>query len=72
MLTVSKDGSWRLFDTDIEYSKGQDPYLLKKGDVKMLNVKTQDHPCVAAISSNGLVAAVACLNNITVFSTSTG
>lgn len=28
MATVSKDGTWRLWDTDVEYKKQQDPYLL--------------------------------------------
>lgn len=28
MATVSKDGTWRLWNTDVEYKKQQDPYLL--------------------------------------------
>ncbi|XP_072303096.1 transducin beta-like protein 2 [Eucyclogobius newberryi] len=29
MATVSKDGTWKLWNTDVEYRKQQDPYLLK-------------------------------------------
>lgn len=29
MATVSKDGTWKLWDTNVEYQKKQDPYLLK-------------------------------------------
>ncbi|XP_076017569.1 transducin beta-like protein 2 [Genypterus blacodes] len=29
MVTVSKDGTWKLWNTDVEYKKQQDPYLLK-------------------------------------------
>lgn len=29
MATVSKDGTWKLWDTDVEYKKQQDPYLLR-------------------------------------------
>ncbi|KAJ1530546.1 hypothetical protein ONE63_005434 [Megalurothrips usitatus] len=29
--TISKDGSWRVFDIKIEYRKGEDPHLLKTG-----------------------------------------
>ncbi|XP_060765491.1 transducin beta-like protein 2 [Neoarius graeffei] len=29
MVTVSKDCTWKLWDTDVEYKKQQDPYLLR-------------------------------------------
>lgn len=29
MASVSKDGTWRFWDTNVEYQKKQDPYLLK-------------------------------------------
>lgn len=29
MVSVSKDGTWKLWNTDVEYKKQQDPYLLK-------------------------------------------
>lgn len=29
MATVSKDGTWRFWDTNVEYQKKQDPYLLR-------------------------------------------
>ncbi|KPP62402.1 hypothetical protein Z043_119419, partial [Scleropages formosus] len=29
MVTVSKDRTWKLWDTDVEYKKQQDPYLLR-------------------------------------------
>lgn len=29
MVTLSKDGTWKLWNTDVEYKKQQDPYLLR-------------------------------------------
>ncbi|GFR03979.1 transducin beta-like protein 2, partial [Trichonephila clavata] len=68
MLTVSKDGTWKLWDTNIEYSKGQEPYLLK----------TQNHgissKCVCALSPDGRTVAIASVtaSDVSFYSTITG
>jgi WD40 repeat protein len=72
MISVSKDGTWRLYDTEIEYEKGQEPYLLKSQQFTVCGFSPTEHQCLVALSSDGCVAAVALLNNLTVFSTVTG
>jgi WD40 repeat protein len=72
MISVSKDGTWRLYDTDIEYEKGQDPYLLNSGSFTVCGFSPTEHQCLVSLSSDGCVAAVALLNNLVVFSTTTG
>nr|CAB3266855.1 transducin beta-like protein 2 [Phallusia mammillata] len=72
MITVSKDGTWRFYDTDIEYDKSQEPYFLNSGQFEVCGLSPAEHECLVALSPDASVAAVACLNNITVFSTATG
>ena len=31
LVTVSKDGTWKVFDTAVEYTKGQDPTVIMSG-----------------------------------------
>nr|XP_002121074.1 transducin beta-like protein 2 [Ciona intestinalis] len=72
MVTVSKDGSWRFYDTRVEYEKGQEPYLLNSGEFCITGCSVDVDYCIVALSPDARVAAVACMNNITVFSTATG
>ncbi|XP_031725015.1 transducin beta-like protein 2 [Anarhichas minor] len=66
MVTVSKDGTWKLWDTDVEYKKQQDPYLLRTV------------PCVSsegsrvALSPDGRVVAVSDGCNVAMYSAATG
>lgn len=61
MVTASKDGTWKLWDTNIEYSKGQEPYLLM----------TQNHginsKCICALSPDGRTIAIASVTASDVF-----
>lgn len=68
MLTVSKDSTWRLFDTDIEWEKRQDSYLLHQGK---LTLRTSDK-LLCALSSDGNCGVVCDSDSIQVFSTTTG
>lgn len=72
MLTVSKDGFWRYFDTRIEYQKGQDPSLINSGELEVAGFPFSHDFCYCALSPDGKVGAVAMLNNIALFSTRTG
>ncbi|XP_069470891.1 transducin beta-like protein 2 [Ambystoma mexicanum] len=63
MATVSKDGSWKLWDTDVEYKKQQDPYLLFTGRFEMAE------PCRIALSPDARVVAISGGSNITVYNT---
>lgn len=72
MISVSKDGTWRFFDTRVEYDKGQEPYLLNSGKFSVTGCSSSQDYCTVALSPDARVAAVACLNSISVFSTSTG
>ncbi|XP_043910055.1 transducin beta-like protein 2 [Protopterus annectens] len=65
MATVSKDGTWKLWDTDVEYKKQQDPYLLLTGKWD------GNTPCRIALSPDARVVAIASGINIFVYNTKT-
>ncbi|XP_050696721.1 transducin beta-like protein 2 [Eriocheir sinensis] len=67
MVSVSKDGTWRLFDTNIEYQKGQLVYLLKSGPYEN---KTQ--PALIRLAPDGRTIAIASAASLTFFSAITG
>ncbi|XP_068572543.1 transducin beta-like protein 2 [Cebidichthys violaceus] len=66
MVSVSKDGTWKLWDTDVEYKKQQDPYLLRTV------------PCASsegsrvALSPDGRVVAISDGCNVAMYSAATG
>lgn len=62
MASVSKDGTWKIWDTNIEYQKGQEPYLLKTGNFN------HQGPCLIALSPNGRTVALAIQSNIVIYS----
>ncbi|KAK9881298.1 hypothetical protein WA026_015420 [Henosepilachna vigintioctopunctata] len=67
MVTVSKDGTWRLFDTKVEYKKGQDPQLQMSGKYK----NPEENQAIVALSPNGVVV-VAVNSSLQFFSAFTG
>ncbi|XP_043269119.1 transducin beta-like protein 2 [Venturia canescens] len=66
MASVSKDGTYRFYDTKIEFEKGEDPRLLVKGT---WDVTT---PASIAVSPNGEVVVIAHGSSLTFYSTVTG
>ncbi|XP_030009706.1 transducin beta-like protein 2 [Sphaeramia orbicularis] len=66
MVTVSKDGTWKLWNTDVEYKKQQDPYLLKTV------------PCASsegsrvALSPDGRVVAISDGSNLALYNAASG
>ncbi|XP_076875602.1 transducin beta-like protein 2 [Brachyhypopomus gauderio] len=66
MATVSKDGTWKLWDTDVEYKKQQDPYLLRTV------------PCPVsegsriALSPDGRVVAVSSGQDVAMYNATSG
>ncbi|XP_048180845.1 transducin beta-like protein 2 isoform X2 [Corvus hawaiiensis] len=66
MATVSKDGTWKFWDTDVEYKKQQDPYLLLTGQCAVLE------PCRIALSPDSRTVAVAGGTDIVVYNTRHG
>ncbi|XP_056414615.1 transducin beta-like protein 2 [Hyla sarda] len=66
MATVSKDGTWKLWNTDVEYKKQQDPYLLFTGKW------SSKEPCRIALSPDGRIVAIASVCDITVYNALTG
>lgn len=66
MATVSKDGTWKLWDTDVQYKQQQDPYLLltMKYDVS--------DSCRIALSPDARVVAISNGFNITMHNTKMG
>jgi len=66
MVTVSKDGTWKLWDTDVEYKKQQDPYLLKTVPC------ASSEGTLVALSPDGRVVAVSDGCNVAMYSAATG
>ncbi|KAK3084303.1 hypothetical protein FSP39_011349, partial [Pinctada imbricata] len=66
MASVSKDMTWKYWNTDIRYELEQDPYLLKTGSISF------DVPCLISLSPDGRSVAVAGGNSICVYSAITG
>uniref|UniRef100_A0A087X6K1 Transducin beta like 2 n=2 Tax=Poecilia TaxID=8080 RepID=A0A087X6K1_POEFO len=66
MVTVSKDGTWKLWNTDVEYKKQQDPYLLRT-----VPCSSSDGSRVA-LSPDGRVVAISDGCNVAMFDTTTG
>ncbi|XP_053562295.1 transducin beta-like protein 2 [Bombina bombina] len=66
MATISKDGTWKLWNTDVEYKKQQDPYLMYTGKWSVSELSR------IAISPDARVVAISSISDITVFSTVTG
>ncbi|XP_054858026.1 transducin beta-like protein 2 [Eublepharis macularius] len=66
MATVSKDGTWKLWDTDVEYKKQQDPYLLLTGKCEVAE------PCRIALSPDARALAISCSTSIFVYNSRGG
>uniref|UniRef100_A0A8D0GX07 Transducin beta like 2 n=1 Tax=Sphenodon punctatus TaxID=8508 RepID=A0A8D0GX07_SPHPU len=66
MATVSKDGTWKLWDTDVEYKKQQDPYLLLTGKCEVME------PCRISLSPDARAVAISSSTSIYVYSASRG
>ncbi|XP_066238474.1 transducin beta-like protein 2 isoform X2 [Saccopteryx leptura] len=68
MASVSKDGTWKLWDTDVEYKKQQDPYLLRTGRFE----EASTTPCRLALSPDAQVLALASGSSIHLYNTRRG
>ncbi|KAM8834725.1 transducin beta-like protein 2 [Synchiropus picturatus] len=66
MVSVSKDGTWKLWNTDVEYKKQQDPYLLKT-----VPCSTSEGSRIA-LSPDGRVVALSSGSNIAMYSAVSG
>ncbi|KAI9531930.1 Transducin beta-like protein 2 [Dissostichus eleginoides] len=66
MVTVSKDGTWKLWNTNVEYKKQQDPYLLKTVPC------SSSEGTLAALSPDGRVVAISDGCNVAMFNATTG
>uniref|UniRef100_A0A1A8KWI4 Transducin (Beta)-like 2 n=2 Tax=Nothobranchius TaxID=28779 RepID=A0A1A8KWI4_NOTKU len=66
MVTVSKDGTWKLWNTDVEYKKQQDPYLLKTVPC------SSSEGSRVALSPDGRVVAISNGCNIAMYDAATG
>ncbi|CAG0886288.1 unnamed protein product [Darwinula stevensoni] len=66
--TVSKDGTWKLYDTNIEYEKGQEPHLISTN-------KYESQPgekTLLALSPDGRTVAITSGNDLLLFSAISG
>uniref|UniRef100_A0A0A9XUP9 Transducin beta-like protein 2 n=2 Tax=Lygus hesperus TaxID=30085 RepID=A0A0A9XUP9_LYGHE len=67
MATVSKDGTWRLFNVKIEYNQGEEPHLIKTG-----KYKTDGKRACVALSPDGNVIALARSSSLTLVNALSG
>jgi len=61
IATVSKDGTWRVYKVDIEFSRGEEPKLIAKGSVSALPSSR------VALSPDGRIVAISVDKNIKLF-----
>ncbi|XP_026888779.2 transducin beta-like protein 2 [Electrophorus electricus] len=66
MATVSKDGTWKLWDTDVEYKKQQDPYLLRTIPCQVSEGSR------IALSPDGRAVAVSSGRDVAMYSATSG
>ncbi|CAL1572762.1 unnamed protein product [Knipowitschia caucasica] len=66
MATVSKDGTWKLWNTDVEYRRQQDPYLLKTVSCR------SSEGTRAALSPDGRVLALSEACNVYLYNCESG
>lgn len=70
MATVSKDGTWKVYDTKIEYGKGEDPHLVVTGTYQQpAGLQQRAH---IALAPNAEVVAVAAGDTLALYSVRTG
>ncbi|KAF5270605.1 hypothetical protein FQA39_LY01343 [Lamprigera yunnana] len=67
IASVSKDGTWKVFDTKVDYKRGEDPRLQITG-----KYKNNGNGAKIALSPNAEVVAIATSSSISFFSTTTG
>jgi mRNA-capping enzyme len=67
MVTVCKDGRWRIFKIRVEYQKGEDPKLMMTGSYEMKAVAP-----LVAISPMCEIVAISCGRSVHFYSALTG
>ncbi|KAK9512844.1 hypothetical protein O3M35_001171 [Rhynocoris fuscipes] len=67
IATVSKDRTWKLFNIKIQYTKGEDPHLLKSG-----KFNTSGKDAFISLSPDGQVICLACESTLTIINALTG
>ncbi|KAL1414317.1 hypothetical protein MTO96_007562 [Rhipicephalus appendiculatus] len=65
MASVSRDGTWKLWDCNIEYQKGQEPYLLTTGQFPPVSQGAT--PRCLALSPDGRTVAIATDDEVHIF-----
>jgi len=68
MATVSKDGTWKVYDTNIEYDKGQDPSVIITGKY----AGDPNYRSIISLSPDGRVVAIAHDKSVMFYSVLTG
>ncbi|CAK1551040.1 unnamed protein product [Leptosia nina] len=67
IATISKDGTWKLYHTNINYTRGESPHVLETG-----SYTPGANPPRIALSPNAEVLAVACDADVAFYDTYTG
>lgn len=71
MASVSKDGTWKLWNIGVEWQKGQDPKCIQTTKAR---VRPQAEPASTrcALSPDGRSLAVSCVSDVTLYQSSSG
>ncbi|XP_044730908.1 transducin beta-like protein 2 isoform X2 [Chrysoperla carnea] len=67
IATVSKDGTWKVYNINVEYNKGEDPHLIITGHYENQGGSTR-----LALSPNAEVLVIATYNTLLFFDVTTG
>ncbi len=67
VATLGKDGTWRLFRSDVEFERGQDPEQLQMGSFVAADQRSE-----VALSADAEVVAVAHRASVSLFSARSG
>ncbi len=67
-ITASRDGSWKLYDTDIRYQQGEEPKQLASGQWDVLRTAAPDS-VFAAITPSGDSFAIGASRHVRMYST---
>jgi len=64
MSSVSKDGTWKIWDIDVKYAQGQEAYLLKSGS---FNIPSDGVPVRTALSPDYFTFALSVGKNLNLY-----
>uniref|UniRef100_A0A2P2I2E0 Transducin beta-like protein 2 n=1 Tax=Hirondellea gigas TaxID=1518452 RepID=A0A2P2I2E0_9CRUS len=72
MATVSKDGTWNLYDTNVDYQQGQRPSIITSGSISSARSVEDREPCIVRLSPDTRVVLVTAGASLYCYSSASG